>query len=342
MLAHAGRTAGTRRRNTDDPSARACVLREGAADRGAAAPGSRRDYAYALYVDALARGSRTPTAARSATPNLAEAAKLIAGTSAEVQKLSMVRELADLIAAARASTRGLTVSVARVTNFDLVTLRTGSPAAAAAARGGCAGDLRDPFRPDRHALRQLAAADLARIRPRPSSLARRPAWPRVKACASGLQRVEDDTLIGICLLFHINRQCRRAEIGYELRADAWGRGYMHEALLALVRLGFSELALNRIEADIDPAQRRFDTEPGTARFQQGRTSAPALDRQRRSIGFGVLRAAARRLAGAAAWHGLTGSTCSVRRAEPPPAPGQHDDPSTRGVRLPQDRCAGRN
>lgn len=68
----------------------------------------------------------------------------------------------------------------------------------------------------------------------------------------GLQRVEDDALIGTCLLFHINRQCRRAEIGYELRSDAWGRGYMHEALLALVRLGFAELALNRIEADIDP------------------------------------------------------------------------------------------
>jgi RimJ/RimL family protein N-acetyltransferase len=67
-----------------------------------------------------------------------------------------------------------------------------------------------------------------------------------------LQRIEDDTLIGACLLFQLNAQCRRAEVGYELRHDAWGRGYMHEALVALLDFGFSELELNRVEADIDP------------------------------------------------------------------------------------------
>ncbi len=68
----------------------------------------------------------------------------------------------------------------------------------------------------------------------------------------GLQRLEDDTLIGTCILFHVNAQCRRAEVGYELRHDAWGCGYMHEALLALLHFGFTELQLNRVEADIDP------------------------------------------------------------------------------------------
>jgi ribosomal-protein-alanine N-acetyltransferase len=68
----------------------------------------------------------------------------------------------------------------------------------------------------------------------------------------GLQRLEDDTLIGTCILFHMNAQCRRAEVGYELRHDAWGCGYMHEALLALLHFGFTELQLNRVEADIDP------------------------------------------------------------------------------------------
>ncbi|HSE11217.1 MAG TPA: GNAT family N-acetyltransferase [Rudaea sp.] len=68
----------------------------------------------------------------------------------------------------------------------------------------------------------------------------------------GLQRIDGDALIGTCILFHLNAQCRRAEVGYELRPDAWGRGYMHEALLALLRFGFTELALNRVEADIDP------------------------------------------------------------------------------------------
>ena len=68
----------------------------------------------------------------------------------------------------------------------------------------------------------------------------------------GLQRLEDDTVIGTCILFHLNAQCRRAEVGYELRHDAWGRGYMHEALVALLDFGFSELHFNRVEADIDP------------------------------------------------------------------------------------------
>jgi ribosomal-protein-alanine N-acetyltransferase len=68
----------------------------------------------------------------------------------------------------------------------------------------------------------------------------------------GLQRLEDDALIGTCILFHMNAQCRRAEVGYELRHDAWGRGYMHEALQALLHFAFTELALNRVEADIDP------------------------------------------------------------------------------------------
>ena len=68
----------------------------------------------------------------------------------------------------------------------------------------------------------------------------------------GLQRIEDDALIGTCILFHMNTQCRRAEVGYELRHDAWGQGYMHEALHTFLHFGFTELALNRIEADIDP------------------------------------------------------------------------------------------
>ena len=68
----------------------------------------------------------------------------------------------------------------------------------------------------------------------------------------GIERMEDSRLIGTCTLFRISEQCRRAEVGYALGSDAWGRGYMHEALLALLEYGFSELGLNRIEADIDP------------------------------------------------------------------------------------------
>lgn len=68
----------------------------------------------------------------------------------------------------------------------------------------------------------------------------------------GLERRDDGKMLGQCTLFSFNTTCRRAEIGYALAAAAWGHGYMHEALQALVGHGFGALNLNRIEADIDP------------------------------------------------------------------------------------------
>jgi len=99
-----------------------------------------------------------------------------------------------------------------------------------------------------------------------------PPWPSIdsahalvardlKAMASGeyvrlgLERLQDGRLLGNCTLFALNSQCRRAELGYGLRHDAWGQGYMHEALVPLLAYGFGELGLNRIEADIDPRNR---------------------------------------------------------------------------------------
>ena len=68
----------------------------------------------------------------------------------------------------------------------------------------------------------------------------------------GVATLDDARLIGHCSLFNLNAQCRRAEIGYGLAFDAWGHGYMHEALTAVLNYGFTEIALNRVEADIDP------------------------------------------------------------------------------------------
>jgi [ribosomal protein S5]-alanine N-acetyltransferase len=68
----------------------------------------------------------------------------------------------------------------------------------------------------------------------------------------GLERRDDALLIGQCTLFDFVLPSARAEIGYSMRADAWGRGLMHEALTALIDHGFGTLGLHRIEADIDP------------------------------------------------------------------------------------------
>jgi RimJ/RimL family protein N-acetyltransferase len=68
----------------------------------------------------------------------------------------------------------------------------------------------------------------------------------------GIELASVEALIGTCSLFSISATCRRAEVGYGLSSSAWGKGYMNEALHALLDYGFGELNLNRVEADIDP------------------------------------------------------------------------------------------
>ena len=61
-------------------------------------------------------------------------------------------------------------------------------------------------------------------------------------------------IIGTVSLFHLDEQNRRGEIGYALNSAYWGRGLMHEALMAVVAYAFDQngLDLGRLEADLDP------------------------------------------------------------------------------------------
>ncbi len=68
----------------------------------------------------------------------------------------------------------------------------------------------------------------------------------------GIERRSDGEMLGTCSLFSVHEASRRAEIGYALARAAWGAGYMHEALTALVTHAFTTLDLHRLEADIDP------------------------------------------------------------------------------------------
>jgi RimJ/RimL family protein N-acetyltransferase len=72
----------------------------------------------------------------------------------------------------------------------------------------------------------------------------------------GIELATSGELLGTCALWGINAQCRRAELGYMLDSRAWGQGYMHEALSALLDYAFTELNLNRVEADTDPRNER--------------------------------------------------------------------------------------
>jgi len=68
----------------------------------------------------------------------------------------------------------------------------------------------------------------------------------------GLEEKDTGCLIGVCGLFAWNREWRKCATGYELHVDAQGKGLMREALRAAYSWGFSEMGLNRIEAQVHP------------------------------------------------------------------------------------------
>ena len=77
-------------------------------------------------------------------------------------------------------------------------------------------------------------------------------WQRRVILKWGIARRTDDQLIGSVTLFNLDFNHRRAEIGYALGRAHWGKGYMNEALMALLKYAFEVLDLHRIEADVDP------------------------------------------------------------------------------------------
>jgi RimJ/RimL family protein N-acetyltransferase len=68
----------------------------------------------------------------------------------------------------------------------------------------------------------------------------------------GVERKDDGQVLGTCTLFNLDRGNGRAELGYALGSVHWGKGYMSEALIALLDFAFGTLALRRLEADVDP------------------------------------------------------------------------------------------
>jgi ribosomal-protein-alanine N-acetyltransferase len=65
-----------------------------------------------------------------------------------------------------------------------------------------------------------------------------------------------DAVIGSCALFCFDARHRRAELGYALRSDHWGKGLAREAASAVLDWAFRTLSLHCIGADIDPRNER--------------------------------------------------------------------------------------
>lgn len=68
----------------------------------------------------------------------------------------------------------------------------------------------------------------------------------------GVALIPSDDLIGTVTLIHLDLTHRRAEIGYALNREFWGKGYIQESLQSLLAYAFGELNLHRLEADVDP------------------------------------------------------------------------------------------
>lgn len=63
---------------------------------------------------------------------------------------------------------------------------------------------------------------------------------------------QSKSFVGYFGFFRIIPEHCRAEIGYALKPEYWGKGYMHETLKRMVRFGFDNMKLHSIEANVNP------------------------------------------------------------------------------------------
>ncbi|TLS38197.1 GNAT family N-acetyltransferase [Pseudalkalibacillus caeni] len=83
-----------------------------------------------------------------------------------------------------------------------------------------------------------------------------------KSITWGIVHKEDHKLIGACGFGVLNESDHMGEIGYVLSKVYWGEGYAPEAVEAMIKYGFEEMGLNRIQA------RCSKTNPSSERVMQ--------------------------------------------------------------------------
>ncbi|MCU0481402.1 MAG: GNAT family N-acetyltransferase [Anaerolineae bacterium] len=67
----------------------------------------------------------------------------------------------------------------------------------------------------------------------------------------GIRALDDDRLLGNCSIFSISQNSRNAEVGiYIGEPSEWGNGFGSDAMNVLVRFGFMDVNLHRIELHV--------------------------------------------------------------------------------------------
>ncbi len=70
------------------------------------------------------------------------------------------------------------------------------------------------------------------------------------------KRVDSLPLIGSAGVFYVDAKVRSCELGYDLDPDYWGRGYMSEAVTAILDFVFRCMGINRVQALLIPRNDR--------------------------------------------------------------------------------------
>ena len=78
-------------------------------------------------------------------------------------------------------------------------------------------------------------------------------WDTGDSICLAVEERTTNKMIGTISVFSFHRDSRRAEIGYILHRDFWRKGFATEAVKETINYVFTELKLNRLEADIEPA-----------------------------------------------------------------------------------------
>ena len=81
---------------------------------------------------------------------------------------------------------------------------------------------------------------------------------RGAACFWTMRTLDDNQFVGVSDLSEIDRRHKRAEVGFLLGRDAWGRGYALEAMQAVVAYAATS-GLRRLLARTHLGNRRSDT-----------------------------------------------------------------------------------
>jgi ribosomal-protein-alanine N-acetyltransferase len=68
----------------------------------------------------------------------------------------------------------------------------------------------------------------------------------------GIVNKENNKMMGMCLLFHLNTEHHRAELGYALGSSWWRQGFAFEVTTRVVDFAFTDMDFHSLEAHIDP------------------------------------------------------------------------------------------